>query len=265
MSSFVRHSCNHHQIAHFLFTVELDPVPNDLSVTVRRDLADVTNRLVGLFDVHRLPATWAVSDPAFSAATSLVMRSAISHEMAILGDTSWLGETAGRTRFARELERRVTKSRSVGINVVSLVPRVESIERHVDLVVKQGITAIAGVDRSAVRLRSMTPRALHYGVWEVPATIRLPQESTWFLSSWLLRRRLRQAALQAATVHLVIDASSLAEAGVQAEKTLASVAEQVAELCKRGAARVETLGAVAARLANVPNASPQQSILRRAA
>ena len=175
-------------------------------------------------DLHRLPITWAVSDPAYSAATSRILRSDVDHELAILGDANWLGPTAGRTRFARELARRVSQARGAGIHVKTLVPRVASVERHIDLVVKQQITAISGVDTIPVPSRQTSlPRAIHYGVWELPTSGCMPVEAGRFTpvawSHWRTWRRIRRAIVAAATYHLMIDATALAEAGPSAVRS----------------------------------------------
>ncbi len=267
MSGTNQRTWQQYHVGHFLVTVQLDPVADRRRLENHRELANVSRRLIALMDSHRLPATWAVSDPAHSAATSLILRSAVAHELAILGDANWLGATAGRTRFARELSRRVSQARHAGLQVTSLVPRVTTIERHIDLVVKQQITAISGVATEATSGGQFAgPRALHYGVWELPATSQLPARATWLSSGgWSTWRRVRRAARDAATYHLLIDAPAVAEQGRRAEKTITWLMRRVAELRDRGLIHVETLRAAAARLAGVPAPSPQQSILRRAA
>jgi hypothetical protein len=266
MSATNQRTWQQYRVGQFLCTVQLDPVADGKSVEGPRELAGVVRRLIGLMDSLRLPATWAVSDPAHSGATALVLRSAAGHEMAILGDAHWLGPTAGRTRFARELTRRVSQARAAGIDVCSLVPRVAPIERHIDLIVKQQICAVAGVSDPSSDRQLATPRAMHYGVWEVPVAASLPMRSGWFsIGRWSTWKRIRRTARDAATFHLMVDLPAIAQAGPRAEKTVAWLMRRVAELRDRGLMQVETLQGAAARLADVPTPSPQQSILRRAA
>lgn len=266
MSAPNQRTWHQYRVGHFLVTVLLEPVADVRSFEAHRELANISRQLIALMDSRRMPATWAVSDPAHSAATPLILRSPVDHEMAILGDPNWLGPTAGRTRFARELTRRVSQSRAAGLTVTSLVPRVASIERHIDLVVKQRITAISAVPAQPSSRQVAAPRALHYGVWELPTTGVLPLCSTWFSSgSWSTWRQIRRSVGDAATYHLMIDAPAIAVAGRRAEKTVAWLMRHVAELRDRGLLRVETLRSAAARLADVPARSPQKSILRRAA
>jgi hypothetical protein len=253
-------------IGNLLVTVELDPVVNCRTIQQHFGLANLTRQLVELADSLRLGVTWAVGDPAYSAATSLVTRSDIAHELAVLGDPNWLGPTAGRTRFARELARRVSHARAAGIDVVTLVPRVADVQRDIDLVIKQRIRAVAGVgDAAAARVRLPGPRALHYGVWELPVTCRLPLRRGWFSGSGRsVLRAIGRAARAGATFHLVIDAPAVEREGLHAENTVVRLLTHAAQLRDRGLMRCETLGAAAARLSDVPVASPQRSILRRA-
>jgi hypothetical protein len=223
--------------------------------------------LIELMDTHRLPATWAVSDPAHSAATSRIVRSAIAHELAILGDATWIGETAGRARFARELSRRVAQARTTGLSIHTLVPRNASIDEHIDLVVKQQLTAVAGVESQTATGGVYTnPRALHYGVWELPTHAKLPTRGSWFShggkTTW---RQVRAAARDAATFHLTIDAYAYCREGQAARQSVGWLMQRVANLRDRGMVRVETMAEAAARLSDVPAVRPQQSILRRAA
>jgi hypothetical protein len=168
------------------------------------------------------------------------------------------------------LARRVSQARAAGIQVKTLVPRVASVERHIDLVVKQSITAISGVGSQVVSNRQLhIPRAIHYGVWELPVTGRLPVQAKRLIpvlwANWSIWRQIRRASMEAATYHLVIDALALAEEGPAAVKTLSRLMRRVAELKTRGILAVETLSAAADRLSAVPLLSPQRSILRRAA
>jgi hypothetical protein len=270
MSNLNHRTWQKHRIGYFSLSVHLDPVADGQCLEHDAELAAVTRQLVDLADSHRVPVTWAVNDPAHSAATSRILRSNVEHELAILGDANWLGPTAGRTRFARELARRVSQARGAGIHVKTLVPRVASVARHIDLVVKQQITAISGVaPPPGASRQSPVPRAIHYGVWEQPVTERMPVDAGRILpgawTHWRMWRRIRRDALAAATYHLMIDAPALAEKGPSAVKAVGRLMRRVADLRTRGLVSIETLGAAAERLSAVPAASPQQSILRRAA
>src|SRR3989304_2860921 len=108
MSMANRRSWQKHHVGYIHLTVEAEPTDADRNLDRHRGLAQVTEQLFEMFNRHRLPATWAVGDPAHSAAAGLVAASETRHDLALLGDRYWIGKTAGRTRFARELARRVS-------------------------------------------------------------------------------------------------------------------------------------------------------------
>src|SRR3954463_15433317 len=122
MSGTHQRTWQQYHVGHLLITVQLDSAATGRQLERHQELAGVTRRLISLADAERPPITWAVSDPAPSAATSLLLQSAVEHEMALLGNVSWVGATAGRTRFARELVRRIMQARAAGLDVTSLVP-----------------------------------------------------------------------------------------------------------------------------------------------
>jgi hypothetical protein len=66
----------------------LDPVADGHVEGSEQELAKITRNLIDLTDGQSLPATWAVCDPAYSAATPLILRSPVDHELAILGDAN---------------------------------------------------------------------------------------------------------------------------------------------------------------------------------
>jgi hypothetical protein len=265
MSGTNQRTWHQYHVGQLLITVQLDSAATGQNLDRFKNLAGVTRRLISLADSERLPVTWAVSDPAHSAATSLIQQSGVEHEMAILGDTNWVGATAGRTRFARELIRRLTQARATGVEVTSLVPHVASVADHIDLVVKQHITAVAGFEAPQSPRHVAVPRALHYGVWELPISQNLPLQSPRFFSGKRkLWKRIRRRAKDAGTFHLMVDAPAIAEAGQNAERTVNWLAKRIALFRDRGFIQVETLRKVSARLADVPAVKPQRSILRAA-
>jgi hypothetical protein len=265
MSGTHQRTWQQYHVGHLLITVQLDSAATGRQLERHQELAGVTRRLISLADAERLPVTWAVSDPAHSAATSLILQSAVEHEMAILGDTNWVGATAGRTRFARELVRRLAQARATGLEITSLVPHVASIESQIDLVVKQHITAVAGFESPDSTRRTSSPRALHYGVWEVPITGSLPLPASRFFSGKrALWKRVRRAISDAGTFHLVVDVPAVAAAGPSTEKTIAWLAKRISLLRDRGIIHIETLRTLSARLSDVPAVRPQRSILHAA-
>src|SRR3954449_5665697 len=153
MSGTHRRTWQKYRVGHLNITVQLDSTAESHSVERHKEQADIARQLIATMDAERLPTTWAVCDPAHSAATSLIIKSAVDHELAILGDGNWIGPTAGRTRFARELTRRLSQARAAGLEVTSLVPRVAPIAENIDLIVKQRISAVVGLATPASNQR----------------------------------------------------------------------------------------------------------------
>ena len=122
-------------------SIDLELDPQRRLVDQLRGLEDVTGRLAQLFSKYQVPATWAVADPAVSAATDRLVAANLAHEIAILGDRTWVGREAGRTRFAKELSRRVMRGRGAGLNVSSLLLRDVELEDNLDLLARARYTS----------------------------------------------------------------------------------------------------------------------------
>jgi len=267
MSNPFRRTWHAHRVGQVLFTVHIEPHDGEFHIDRHRGLAELTRRLVDLFTANQLKATWAAGNPAKCAATTAVIRATVEHELAVLGNAGWIGPSVGRTRFAQELSRRVACAAGAGISVTSFVPHVASIKEHVDLVLKQGISAVAGLDTLRLsNIQRTAPRALHYGLWELPITQRLPLPPSWLPGGGrAVLKKIIAATEEAATFHLAIDAAAIERESGRGESTVAKIVRGVAELRNRGLVRVETLTTAAARLADVPAVAPQRSILRQVA
>ena len=131
MSGKHQRTWQQYHVGHLLITVQLDSAATGHKLERHQDLAGVTRRLISLADSERLPVTWAVSDPAHSAATSLILQSPIEHEMAILGDATWVGATAPSTTrasaqvpsaFKVTLTAQPTTAMSISVRHAPLVP-----------------------------------------------------------------------------------------------------------------------------------------------
>jgi hypothetical protein len=266
MSGTHRHTWQKHRVGHLNITVQLDSTSESHSLDQHQGQADVARQLITTMDAERLPTTWAVSDPAHSAATALIVKSAIDHELAVLGDANWVGPTAGRTRFARELARRLTQARAAGLRVTTLMPCVANVEPDIDLIVKLQITALVGLRTESTSRQSASPQALHYGVWEVPLSARLPMKTGWFTNGKrALSRRIEATVAEAGGFHLLIDAGAIAATKSHDASVAKWLLRRIASLRDRGLLHVETMRTTANRLSDVPAISPQRSILRGAA
>lgn len=247
----------------FTISIDLDLDPSRPAKAQFRPLEEITARLTRLLGQHRVAATWGVADPAVSAAREPLTNLQAGHEIAVLGDASWVGHEAGRSRFARELTRRTTRARAMGLEVTSLLLRGADLTDHWDIAVKHGIRAV----RNSTPVAAMNPQQLRYGLWHIPAGGRLPGVSRWNVGggTWSIRRKIHQASENLTVYHLAIDALRLAEHGGGALHTLDRVLNDAVELRRRNAIQIATLSSAARRLTGARVILPARSILRRAA
>jgi len=237
-------------------------------------LETITERLLALLAKFQLKATWAVADPAVSAATDRLTSSAGEHEIAILADHTWAGRAAGRSRFAREIARRVTRARAVGLDVSTLVLRDGTLDDQLDLAVKHGIRALRASydtmrDSAWFAARAVAqPWSPRFGLWEMPPSLRLPGVSNWRPGGGGTRaakRGIDQAAAARSVYHLMIDGLLLATAGKSAERVLEKVLRHADRRRQQGTLQVMTLASTAQCLTGDRHGTPARSILRPAA
>ncbi len=163
-----------------IFTIELELALHQQTTQNAVLLEDYTDLLLKISTAYDMPMTWAVSDPAFSAAKEAILQSPLAHEIALLGDATWVGATAGRARFARELARRVSAAESQGITIHSLVLRDAEPDDNLDLLRTYGIDSLrlsplAGRDSStACRF------AQSLGIHVLPVTWSIGAQRSWW-------------------------------------------------------------------------------------
>jgi hypothetical protein len=197
--------------------------------------------------------------------------SPIVHEIAILGDRSWVGREAGRSRFARELARRATRGRAAGLEISTLLLRDAELDDHLDLVVKQGVSAIAG--QPPVRRQSWLARPqtavmqLRFGLYRFATQAAVPDKSSWFsLGAGRRARRAIDAAIAHHDVcHLHFDSLAIAAEGRPAIRRIQRLLGHVQRRSEQGGLWLGTLAATVNRLSGGQQSTPARSILRPAA
>ena len=257
----------------FAISIDLELDPMRPGRDQQRSLEAVTGNLLKLLGQYRMPATWAVADPAISAATDGLLAADAGHEIAILGDPTWVGHQAGRMRFGRELARRVMHGRAAGIAISTLALRGTELADHLDLLIKHDISVLRSdyhehVQGWFARPVVQAPAALRFGLWDLPASMQLPGPSRWKLGGGGGRRGrggIDQAITTQGVFQVGIDALSLAERGPMAEHTLEQVLRHAALRRQEGTLEVLPLAAVANKLAGERTNAPARSILHPAA
>jgi hypothetical protein len=233
-------------------------------------LEDLTGRLLELLARYQMPATWAVADPAVSAARGRVCEIGAGHELAILGDATWVGREAGRSRFARELARRAARARVEGLPIDTLALKTVLPIEHCDLAIKEGIVAVrqARAALPADSARALGPATLRFGLWAFPASVTLPGHSRWLPGGGgvrMARVAIDEAIAARGLAQLVVDAPRLAARGKSALNVVARVLAHADRRRRHELLEIATLGATARKLAGARASQPSRSILRPAA
>lgn len=206
--------------------LELDHHPG--SLRRQQTLDALTTQLLALLDELEIPATFAVADPRYSAATEAIMASPVRHEVAVLADATWAGPGCGRERFARELSRRFGTARSAGLAVSTLALRQVELTEHADLLGKTGITALRGNFQGAL------PQ-----VWNAPPVTPLPHRNGWWFESGELTayRALQRAIRQQGLTHWLLDASTLIDQPASNWRAVVTALDAAA--CARAAGKLQ--------------------------
>lgn len=227
------------------------------TATHAQRLDDLTPELVALLDRYDISATWGLADPARSAATDAILASDLPHEIAVLGDRSWLGWGAGGSRANRELARRISGAASRQIAVRSLVLHNESSIANGLPLAELGITTIRQpIGHQVLRPVSLAGIGRGLKVAEQVQRLALPRWWNWFMAgstqwdseSQLAAHFSRRSLLSDRTVyHFGLDAQQLCLAGPRALIRLARLLEDLSELRDQHGIRLQTLRSWAER------------------
>jgi hypothetical protein len=243
--------------------LDLDHVRPEL----QRRLDEVRSQLVRAAGEAQIPATWAVADPMYSAASESILSAGCGHEIAVLGDQAWLGPGCGRDRLARELARRFSAPRKAGIPVSTLVLRNVEQVADLDLLIDHGVKAVAGpAAPSPLQARLTTPALARFGVWQAPPAWQLGPVSTWWSpAAWAWRREIKRVMRTGGTTHLRLSALQLIDSKPHSLETVAALFRYLAERRASGRLVLATMGELAAAALRCRAGTPSRSALRPAA
>jgi hypothetical protein len=224
-------------------------------------LNDVAPQLFRMLETRHLSATWVPVDPQhFSLRDELAINR--RHDLALVGDSSWIGKAAGRTRFARELAARLGAIRSANINVAAIALRDVQLDEHLDLLVKHRVGMIRGERRGGP---SLQPQSVRFGVWYSPVSVVLPGQNdwSWIGKSWTLRQTVRRAIRAGGVAHIVLDGARMGQnAAALGEFDL--VLAHLQRQRDKGILAVTSLSGLTRSLIRKPTVKHASSILRAA-
>jgi len=221
----------------------------------------LARKLFHMVESRHLPASWVPMVPQrFSLRDKLAVSNS-RHDLALVGDSTWIGKTAGRTRFARELAARVDATRAANIHVAAIALRDAELDDHLDLLVKHRVGMIRGQRRGDTRLQ---PQSVRFGVWYSPisAVLPQPQDWSWFGTKWSVRQIVRRAIRDGGVAHVVVDAARMD--GPAALNDMELVLAHLQRQRDKGVLAVTSLSGLAASLVRKPNGRKAKSILHAA-
>ncbi|MEZ6118441.1 MAG: hypothetical protein R3C28_17995 [Pirellulaceae bacterium] len=250
-------------ISLLIFSVDLEPADGNTSLSVERSIRATASELVKLFQKYHIPATWGVNDIAKSARAAIVRDADSVHELAFLGGHQ-PATTASRKTLANQLTRTIHEARNVDVNVRSIVGFNVAAE-NTDLLVKNQIFATRSPSNSSRRFSFVSPHAVRYGVWNMPASCYYPARHSWLsdMTAFHYQRMIRMAAARKKTVHMVMDAYKLSQMSNWATG-VERLLDTAAKYRRTGQMQVLTLCQAVEGL-RVSSSNCTQSVLRRAA
>ncbi len=242
------------------------PLAADTAASEQRVLETV-DWLRNLLDRLQLPSTWGFSDARLPTAGPFASGASGLHELAVMGDRTWLGREAGRKRFARGLGERVAAARTAGAPATTLFAGHAICRDHIDLLIKRGFSAVRGaLDPDPVVRAGPAPAC--YGLWLFPTSPPLPRGNDRFtMWAWSIWQNwcLVRLADRGGYAQWALDIGRLVSADVAARDAVERVLTAAERLRSRDRLRVHNMTGWVERHRAVRLYPPSQSILRRAA
>lgn len=236
--------------------VSIVPPYEQLSGESQEGTGRQAEQLCALLEKHRMVATWGIPLESF-----LAMPNSLEHELALLGEDAFIA-SAGRAGFSQHLSRQLSHANANGILIGSIVLTPDAEVRNADLLIKNGMRAIAV--RSLGPCRGERPvDQIRWGLWKLRPTTVIRNASGWLPSR--LERQVHASIGEHRMVHLQIELAKSAMAGRDLLGIADRVLGQVSDL--RAKYRLEniSLSALANELALGKKSRSTESILRRVA
>ena len=247
--------------SHLVISVDVGGTTPETAMKHQREIADLTNQIVDLFDRFQVAATWAVADPSNEFQTGRIVTSRQKHEIAILGNAICPKGTANRSNLLSQLRRNLLKAESHNVRVESLVG-IEVSPENTDVLVRSNITAL----RTKGKSNWSQPHLVRFGLWNVPESCRFPGTKNWLTEFTKMRfqRMVRTAAARRKSVHLVIDVERIRQSKTAQLKTLEGILSCASRYRENQELEAKTLEASVHSLASVPTSPSSKSILKAA-
>jgi len=174
------------RFGNFQFCVDLGLGEDQTAISQHQQLAEMAGKLLDLFEQHQIPATWATPLSLTPRVAPVLCGSSTQHELAILGQSNWMGDEMRRAHVVESLEDHLSDARKYDVTIRSIVLRDSQGEMHHELFAKHGLRVVReAVDRPIRSQATRDPVATRKGAWFVSATALFPATGCIFgRSTW---------------------------------------------------------------------------------
>jgi hypothetical protein len=264
--------------ATFVLSVDVDPRTSPRDLAGRHTLDEAADQLLARLSGVDLPATWAIAELT-GLPTAERIAATDGHELALLGDRSWTGETIGRGGFSTELNRRRESWTVLGVTPTTLALADGTLGIAAEFVSRSGFSAVrpsassrTGKSRGLLaKLRNLwgdsgvqpamaAPRALRWGLWELQPSCDLLQ-----VGARATQRALDRAIAATEPVHIMLDLQRLAFAGRGSWGPVDRLLRHVARRRDEGLLQASSIAGLVATVQGSLQGRPARSILRQRA
>lgn len=222
------------------------------------------DKLIRLLQRYQLASTWSLQDPHASPLPELLAHAGVAHDISLLVRDSWAGPQTERRVFGSQLQQRLAAAGDRGISIRSLSLLPGRTLPHLDLVRKFDVNSVREDDQRPPREQTGLPYSLRHGLWNIPASRRLPEQLSWVWNPAGGTRRLIQSVASGQVGHVVIHGDRFAGRNVSDLRTLEQLLRHLAEIQQAGRLNVETMSQFVDHL-RTPQRSSACSILRKVA
>lgn len=252
----------------FQFCIDTGLPAHQTALAQHREMNLLIEQLAGTFARHDVVATWAMTQSVNSPLAEIIHSADERHELALLGDNSWLSESIRREEVIHHFSENMRHAADVGKPINTLVLRDEASETLFPVFKKRGINTLRPVVPTEFsRASQREPAQRNNDMWVSASTAVFPARGR-FLGRMDVGFRgkqiLNRARQKKTTEQLTIVAARMMENPTATLRSMDRILRFAAKFAKHGTLNVETIRQASHRWSPVRNA-PQRSVLRPAA
>lgn len=259
---------NDTRTGHFQFCVDLGLPADQTALAQHREMSLLAEQLVGTFARHEIAATWATTQSVESPVVDAIRFADANHEIALLGDQSWLSESIRRDKIVSHFAENMKHAAEIGKPLTTLVLRDAAPESLYVVFKKRGINTLRPiVKKGATRDSQRDPALKINGMWLAPATAVFPARGSLlgrFDIGFRGKQVLNRARLKKTSEQLTIVASEMMESPTAALRSLDRILSYASRFRDQQSVVIETLEKATLRW-HPRRIAPQRSVLRPAA